>query len=124
MDPAAKQGGSVCAHKRSRAFYCTGGKCKEKESDEQALAREVQEETGVTLIPETIKHLSTFEGPAHGAGEGARMTMRCYNADYKGTIEPKNEIEELAWFTSADMSRTTEMGRTILTWFKEQNLIN
>jgi 8-oxo-dGTP pyrophosphatase MutT (NUDIX family) len=105
-------------------FYCTGGKRELGETDQQALVREVEEEAGVTLLPETIAHVHTFEGPAHGAGEGARMTMACYSADYLGALTPQNEVAELAWFTTADMHRTTPMGQEILRWFHAQGFID
>jgi 8-oxo-dGTP diphosphatase len=105
-------------------FYNTGGKRKPGESDEQALIREVEEETSVTLLPHTIRHIHTFEGLCYGAPEGTLLQMACY--DGEGDREPRasNEVEELTWFTSADAHRTTEMGQTILRWLAEQGLID
>lgn len=110
-------------------FYCTGGKRDKKpdgsmETDLEALLREVREETGVLLIYNTIRHLHTFEGPCHGYPEGTVLRMTCYIAECDGEPEPTSEIAELAWFTTADLHRTTEMGQQILRWLHEQGLID
>lgn len=102
-------------------FYCVGGKREPGESDEQALIRETREEAGVTLDPKTIQHFHTFRGPSYTGGE---MDMICYDAEHFGSITPSSEVEEVAWFTSADMYRTTEMGHMILDWLKKRNLID
>jgi 8-oxo-dGTP pyrophosphatase MutT (NUDIX family) len=61
-------------------FYTIGGKREPGESDEQTLVREVREETGITLIADTIKHVHTFVGSAHGQGADARVQIACYDA--------------------------------------------
>lgn len=105
-------------------FYTVGGKRELDEDDIAALVREAGEETGVFLLPGSITHLFTFEGPGHGKAEGMTMKMICYTADYRGRLAPHNEVVELAWFTTADMHRTTDLGRTILQWFKDKDLID
>lgn len=104
-------------------FYCPGGKREKGESDEQALIREVREETGVELDPTTIRHWHTFIVPSMVAPD-VEVKVTCYDA--VGDREPvaTSEIEELAWFTTADVHRTTPTGREILAWFAEQNLID
>ncbi len=105
-------------------FYCAGGKREAGETDEQAVIREVEEELGVALVPETISHIHTFEGPAHGFGPDTLLKMACYSAEHTGTLTPSHEIEEFAWLTSTDTGRTSEMGQSILRWFHEQGLID
>ncbi len=110
-------------------FYCTGGKRDKRpdgvmEDDIEALLREVREEAGVLLIYNTIRHAHTFEGPCHGYPEGTILRMACYIAECDGEPVASAEIAELAWFTTADMHRTTSMGQDILQWFKEQDLID
>lgn len=105
-------------------FYCVGGKRELGENDLDALLREVREETGAELDPFTIKHQHTFHGPSHTGGD---MKMTCYDARPIGgfdSLKPTNEVEELAWFTTADIPRTTVIGRTIIEWFKDQGLID
>jgi 8-oxo-dGTP pyrophosphatase MutT (NUDIX family) len=105
-------------------FYCAGGKPEEGETDQVALVREVVEECGVSLVQSTIRHLHTFEGPCHGYPLGTKLRMACYEADWSGLLVASDEVEELVWFTTADLHRTTELGQDILRWFKQQNLID
>lgn len=106
-------------------FYSAGGKRKPGETDEQALRREVREELSVELYVPSIKHIHTFHGPAHGHPEDkVEMQMACYDAQHFGELTPSNEVVEIAWFTIADVPRTTPMGRTILLWFKDNGLID
>jgi 8-oxo-dGTP pyrophosphatase MutT (NUDIX family) len=101
-----------------------GGKRDEGESDEQALIREVKEELAVDIIPETIKYFGSFEAQAHGKAEGTFVKMNCYTADYTGELHASAEIEELDWFTSNDMDRTSITGRLILEDLKNKGLID
>ncbi len=98
-------------------FYCAGGKPEPHESDHDALTREVWEETGVLLIRRTIIRVATFVGLGHGKAEGKLTVMPVYDALCYGEPEPRGEIAELAWFTTADWKRTTVIGQEILDWF-------
>ena len=104
-------------------FYSPGGKRETGESDEQALIREVREETGVELDPTTIKHWHTFVGPSVVAPD-SQVKLTCFDAIGDREPVPTGEIEELAWFTTADVHRTTPTGREILAWFAERDLID
>jgi 8-oxo-dGTP pyrophosphatase MutT (NUDIX family) len=79
------------------AFYLPGGKRESGETDWQALAREVQEELQVTLLAETFVPWGVWVAPAHSYPAGTTVTLRCYQADYQGDLQPGAEIEELAW---------------------------
>lgn len=105
-------------------FYCMGGKREKGETDLEALVREVKEEGDVMIIASSAKLTHTFEGPCHGYSADTVLKMACYEAAYLGNLTPSSEVEELAWFTFADMHRTTELGQTILRWFKDQDLID
>lgn len=103
--------------------YNVGGKKEEGESDEQCLIREVKEEVDVELIPSTIKYFHTFSGPSHGNESDTIVEMKCFSANFVGTLKPSSEIEELVWLASSDMDKTTLAGHKILDYLKEKDLI-
>jgi 8-oxo-dGTP diphosphatase len=105
-------------------FYIPGGKRENGESDEQTLIREIQEELGVDIVPETIRHVGTFEAQAHGKAEGVIVRMTCYSAECLGVPQPASEIEEMAWFVHQDRERSAPVDKIILDWLKEQDLID
>jgi 8-oxo-dGTP diphosphatase len=105
-------------------FYSVGGKREEGETDAEALIREVLEETSAHILRDTIKHICTFEGVAHGKAEGTRLRVACYDAQVEGEPIPSNEVNTLEWFTTADGNRTTDTGREILAWHKERGFID
>ena len=103
----AEHGRILCARPRGKdIFYIPGGKREGRESDLQALLREITEELTVTLLPETVRHVGTYEAGQPGGHPGAALVrMSCYTGDYTGTLAPSSEIEELAWFSYADRPR-------------------
>jgi len=108
-------GGRVlCARSRGAdAFYLPGGKREPGETDVETLVREVAEELGIAVDPDTARHVGTFEAPAHGK-PGVTVRMACYTAEHRGTPRASAEIEELAWLSHADRERLSEMGRVVV----------
>lgn len=104
--------------------FIPGGKREEGESDEQALIREIQEELSISLIPETIKPLTTIIAQAHGMPEGVNVQIKCHTADFTGDLTPSAEIEEYVWLDSSDIPNSTEPGKLCLAYLKEHNLID
>lgn len=94
-------------------FYIPGGKRHRGESDLDTLVREVTEELGVALLPETVAYLGTYEAAADGHPAGTRVRMACYTADYRGTLAARGEIEEIAWLTLADRHRTAPVDHAV-----------
>ena len=93
-----EDGRILCARPRDKdIFYIPGGKREGAETDLQTLLREIAEELAVALLPETVRHVATYE-----AGQ---VRMSCYTGDYHGTLAASSEIDELAWFSYADRSR-------------------
>jgi 8-oxo-dGTP diphosphatase len=94
----------LCARPRGQdIFYIPGGKREGAETDLQTLLREIAEELTVALLPETVKHLGTYEAyQPHGQPGGAVVRMSCYAGGYSGTLAASGEIDELAWFCYAD----------------------
>ena len=111
--------------KNKDAWYIPGGKREVGESDQEALIREVKEELTVDLSTNTIKYLGTFKAQAHGKPEGVFVQMTCYTADYKGTLVPSSEIEEMAWLTSdTDPILLSPVDIIIFSFLKEHKLID
>jgi uncharacterized protein (TIGR00730 family) len=99
------------------AFYLPGGKREPGESDWQTLDREVGEEVGLALRPESLTLAGLFTAPAHGYPAGTLVRMACYYADPRPDgrrPRPGAEIEELAWLAAADRDRCAPALRLLL----------
>ena len=82
------------------AFMQPGGKRDSGEDDITALARELDEELGCRLIPDSIRSLGEFD--AISANEpGFRVRAALYEIDVTGEIAPKAEIEAMVWIDPA-----------------------
>jgi 8-oxo-dGTP diphosphatase len=78
------------------SFMQPGGKREAHESDLTALAREIREELGCAVAPDSILPLGTFEAPA--ANEpGKWVRASAYKIDVLGRIACQAEIAELIW---------------------------
>lgn len=104
-------------------YYIPGGKREGIETDQEALTREINEELSVDLVPETIKHVGTFEAQAHGKPEGTVVRMTCYSSDFNGEIKPAAEIEEVVWFTHKDKDKSSPVDKIIFDYLAEKQLI-
>jgi 8-oxo-dGTP diphosphatase len=83
------------------AFMQPGGKRDSGEDDITALAREVEEELGCRLVPDSIRSLGEFD--AISANEpGFRVRAALYEIDVTGEIAPKAEIEAMVWIDPAE----------------------
>ena len=103
---------SVRSHGRDR-FYLPGGKIDPSETAHDAIMREINEELGVDLIPDTIRELGAFAGQGHKQPDGVIVRMTCFVADYRGTLSPAHEIAELRWLTPCERNLMAPMGQKI-----------
>jgi 8-oxo-dGTP pyrophosphatase MutT (NUDIX family) len=94
-------------------YFLPGGKREAGESDAQTLSREVREELTVAVLPQTVSHLGTYEAQAHGQPDGVIVRMTCYTGDYRGTLAPSSEIEEVVWLSYADRDRVAPVDQLI-----------
>ena len=78
------------------AFMQPGGKRDAGEDDVTALARELDEELGCPVVPETFAALGTFDCVA--ANEPDRqVNAAVYAVDVTGKIAARAEIDEIVW---------------------------
>lgn len=94
-------------------YYIPGGKREAGESDVETLTREIEEELSVAIAGDSAAHVGTFEAQAHGHAEGIVVRMTCYTADYRGTLRPASEIEEMVWLNYADRGRVSPVDQII-----------
>jgi 8-oxo-dGTP diphosphatase len=114
----------VVRSQQKSLFYLPGGKREPGESDATALIREIGEELSVTLLPESMQFTEFFKAQADGKPQGVQVQLTCYQAEYSGQLQPAAEIEELAWFNSADLDRSSLVATLVLNWLKERDLID
>ena len=100
-------------------YYLPGGKREPGESDIDTLVREIREELSVAIVPDTIEHVGTFHAQAHRHPEGTTVRMTCYSADYRGLLQPDNEIAEIVWLTYADRHRVAPVDQIIFDHLRE-----
>lgn len=105
-------------------YYIPGGKREGNETDQQALAREVEEELTVKVLPSTMKHYGTFEAQAHGKPEGTIVRMTCYTAGFEGTLKPSSEIQDLAYYTYAQRDIVGPVDQIIFDDLKAKGFID
>ncbi|NQU99233.1 MAG: NUDIX domain-containing protein [Parcubacteria group bacterium] len=110
--------------KGKNVYYIPGGKREQRETDKEALIREIKEELDIELIPKSLRFINKFKAQAHGQPEGIILQMTCYSADFIGGINPSSEIEEVTWLTNKDKEGATPMIKIILDWFKGRDLID
>lgn len=95
-------------------FYLPGGKREPGESDRDTLVREIHEELGVVILPETAHHLGTFYDQAHGRAEDVTVRVTCYTAEHQGTPAPDSEIEETAWLNHHHRGQVSPVNQLVL----------
>ena len=82
------------------AFMQPGGKREPGEDDATALARELDEELGCRVVPESVWALGVFDCQA--ANEpGRQVNAAVYSVDVTGVIAARAEIDEIRWIDPA-----------------------
>jgi 8-oxo-dGTP diphosphatase len=82
------------------AFMQPGGKRDAGEDDVTALARELDEELGCRVVPETVSPLGMFECQAANELD-RRVHAAVYTVDVTGQIAARAEIDEIMWIDPA-----------------------
>ena len=88
-------------------------------SEQSAKLREIKEELSVDILHDTIKYVGTFTAQSDGDKKGVNVKMTCYKAEYFGTLEKNNEIEEIRWLNYDDLSIISEVDKIIFNFLKK-----
>ena len=103
-------------------FYIPGGKRESGESDLETLKREILEELSVDIGQEA-DYVGTFSAPADGKKADVIVTVKCYQADFSGDLQPGSEIEEMQWLGSGDLEVCSKATIAIINHLVEQGLV-
>ena len=103
-------------------FYIPGGKRESGESDIETLKREVQEELSVDINQEA-NYLGTFSAPADGKQADVIVTVKCYQAEFLGNLQPGSEIEEMRWLGTDDLTLCSQVTIAVLKDLVNQGLV-
>ncbi len=104
-------------------WYIPGGKRENKESDRQALTREIKEELSVDIDPNSLQAYGIFEAQAHGKPPGTIVRMTCYMATYTGKLKVDAEIEKMEYFSYSMKNLSSVVDNLIFDDLKKNRLI-
>ena len=82
------------------AFMQPGGKRDPGEDDVTALARELDEELGCSVVPHSVAPLGSFECQAANEPE-RRVQAAVYAVAVTGAVAARAEIDEIVWIDPA-----------------------
>lgn len=89
----------------SDVFFLPGGMPEPGESYAQAAAREVREETGMTVDPANLRETVRIEDRAYGR-PGVQVRLVCFEGPGDGVPEAgQDEIAELGWLPPGQWHR-------------------
>ena len=92
----------VSRSKGKGIYVAPGGKLEDGEDDIAALIRELREEQNITVEPDALELLGTFEAVAASDTRQRIVKMTVYIVSrYIGKLAPSSEIEENAWVNSS-----------------------
>ncbi|BDD02219.1 NUDIX hydrolase [Persicobacter psychrovividus] len=105
-------------------YYFPGGKREAGETDVEVLCREIKEELDVEIDRDSAIYIGTFEAHAHGHDAEVLLQMRCYEANFSGTLTASSEIDCFEWMRYRDRERTSEVDQKIFDFLWERALID
>lgn len=116
IDPAGRLLLVKRGHEPERGRWSLpGGRIEPGESDEQAVLREVGEETGLSVTCGPL--VGTVQRPAPG---GAVLDIRDYSATVSGgELKPGDDAADARWVSRADLARlplTSGLAETLASW--------
>lgn len=90
-----------------------GGKIEGGETPEEALVREIKEELGCGIEPESLQFINEYEAPAAGAKD-MLLHLKLYSGTLLGDPAASAELSRLGWL-SKDDAANMEASETIRT---------
>ena len=96
----------LCLRRELRGWELPGGAVQPGERDDDAVVREVREETGVDVAP--LRLVGTYQRSGFRAHEAVVFECRAVG----GTLAPSRETPRVAWFDLAALPDT------IFPWFR------
>jgi len=105
-------------------YYIPGGKRLPGEAEVQALRREIEEEMGVLLIPDSIALLGIFEAPADAQPPGTLVRLSCYTGRYEGALKPSSEIREIVWLTYSDRDLVAPADQLVFDFLHQKGMLD
>ncbi len=118
----------LVSRSRGKDFFISpGGKLNPRETSEEALARELNEELGVKILLQDLEKFGVFYAPATGQ-ESKFLQLDVFLVHrWGGVAQPKGEIEEIMWIDSL-VSDGIKLGsifqREVLPRLKNEGLID
>ena len=94
--------------------YLPGGKPEAGEDDAAALARELHEELGVHVDPQSIRPWGRFSAPADAQQSGTVVETSAFTAAFDGEPVASAEVTELAWLRPDATDRMTPTMRAVV----------
>lgn len=89
-------------------FMLPGGKWEPGESPLACAVRELGEELGLTIAPELLTPLGRFD-TATANEPGFRLVSEVFAAETEQDMEPRAEIAEARWLTSAEVRGVAQL---------------
>jgi hypothetical protein len=68
--------------------------------------------------------VGVFKSQAHSHTAGVIVKMTCYIGEYAGTLQPKNEIEEIEFLTFEDKDKSSSVDKLIFQHLFNSGLID
>ena len=108
-------------------FISPGGSIEAGETAKQALVRELKEEFTIDVTEENLEKFGDFEAAAAGQEDRIVHMAVFIVKQFSGEPSPDNEVEEIAWITSAN-EHNLKIGsifeHEVIPALKQQNLID